>query len=110
MNHLQHPLEYQRNYNFFEILEEKLAGILAKEKYELHLLRSQMLYFRNSISGFVHNNGNVKDDVRYVLNDNFWKRLFSLYPFKRLPLKQRVYYTLAKLKSPTLMIILAKLK
>lgn len=102
--------KYQRNYKFFEILEKKLAGILSKEKYELHLLRSQMLFFRNSISGFVHNNGNVKDDVRYVLNDNFWKRLFSLYPFKRLPLKQRVYYTLAKLKSPTLMIILAKLK
>lgn len=102
--------KYQRNYKFFEIVETKLAGILPKEKYELHLLRSQMLYLRNSISGFVHNNGNVKDDVRYVLNDKFWKRLFSLYPFKRLPLKQRVYYTLAKLKSPTLMIILAKLK
>ena len=34
--------KYQRNYNFFEILEKKLAGILSKEKYELHLLRSQI--------------------------------------------------------------------
>lgn len=102
--------KYQRNYKFFEIVETKLAGILPKEKYELHLLRSQMLYFRNSISGFVHNNGNVKDDVRYVLKDKFWKRLFALYPFDRLPLKNRVYYKIVKFDSPFIMMMLAKLQ
>ena len=102
--------KYHRNYKFFEILENKLSGILPKDKYELHILRSQMLYFRNAISGFVHTKGNVRDDVLYVLNDSFWDRLFSIYPFHRLPFKQRIYYSLAKLKSPILMILMAKLK
>ena len=65
---------------------------------------------RNSISGFVHNNGNVKDDVRYVLKDKFWKRLFALYPFDRLPLKNRVYYKIVKFDSPFIMMMLAKLQ
>lgn len=102
--------KYRRNYKFFEILENRLARIVSKEQYELHLLRSQMLYFRNSISGFVHSDENVKDNVRFVLNDKFWDRLFKLYPFSRLPFKQRAYYSIAKLKNVTFMILLAKLK
>ena len=55
-------------------------------------------------------NGNVKDDVRYVLKDKFWKRLFALYPFDRLPLKNRVYYKIVKFDSPFIMMMLAKLQ
>ena len=110
LTHQYSTKKYERNYKFFEILEKKLSDIMPIDKYELHLLRSQMLYFRNSISGFVHNKGNVRKNVHYVLNDNFWNRLFTLYPFGRLPFKQKVYFSLAKLKSPLLMILLAKMK
>ena len=102
--------KYKRNYIFFEILEDKLSRIVPKEKYELHLLRSQMLYFRNAISGFVHSDDNVRENVSYVLNDEFWKHLFNVYPIERLPIKQKIYYTVAKLKLASLMIFLAKLK
>lgn len=102
--------KYKRNYKFFEILESKLSVILPLEKYELHLLRSQMLYFRNAISGFANNKGQATDDIKYVLSDNFWNRFFETYPLNRLPLKQRIYFTLAKIKSTYLMMFLAKLK
>lgn len=102
--------KYKRNYKFFEILESKLSHILPLEKYELHLLRSQMLYFRNAIASFAINNCKVQNDIKYVLYDDFWNRIFDKYPLYRLPLKQRLYYTLSKVKSPVLMWLLTKMK
>lgn len=102
--------KYKRNYKFFEILESKLSNILPLEKYELHLLRSQMLYFRNAISSFACNNNKVIDEIKYVLNDDFWNRIFDKYPLKRLPWKQRAYFVLSQVKSPSIMWLLTKIK
>lgn len=102
--------KYKRNYKFFEILESKLSEKLPLEKYELHLLRLQFLYFRNAISGFVKNDNKVLENVKLVLADPFWIRFFVKYPLKRLPLKQRIYCIFAKMKSPYLMVLLSKLK
>lgn len=110
LTHQYSKEKYERNYKFFEILEQKLETVVPVAKYELHLLRSQMLYFRNSISGFVNNHENVKANVSFVLNDKFWNRFFDKYPIDRLPWKQRAYYSLAKLKLPFLMILMEKMK
>lgn len=102
--------KYKRNYKFFKILESKLSKILTLEQYELHFLRLQMLYLRGAVSGFVKNNNDIFENVKYVLTDSFWNRIYEKYPLEQLPLKQRIYYTLAMKKFSYLIVLLAKLK
>lgn len=105
-------LEKYRNFAvFFDCVRERLDAHYPADEYRLHLLRLKFLYLRGAISGAASSAGNSqerRDFLSTILHDELWDDLFKEYPYHQLPLKKCLYFLVAKLKCPRLMLLADK--
>lgn len=97
------PASLSRNYNhekfkayeyLFDEVKERLTGICSEKIYTLHYQRFIFYFFRNIIKyeSVKNINGNKFKNILYRCNDRRLEPIYATYPYKRLPIKQRVFF------------------
>lgn len=99
LSHTYSMKRYTKNYSFFHVIKDLMDKMYLEEDYRLHYQRLQFLYLRNSISGIIHSQVPILikyRNVKEILHDKLWQDLLCTYPYYRMDLRHRWYFTLLK--------------
>lgn len=87
--------KYKRTYNFLNLVKKKLKVEYNGSDFSLHFQRLMFLYLRNNISSAINTGDSLKvrfQNVKNILNDEFWTKLLMEYPYKRMNLQHCAYF------------------
>ena len=87
--------KYKRTYNFLNLVKKKLKVEYNGSDFSLHFQRLMFLYLRTNISSAINTGDPLKvrfQNVKNILNDEFWTKLLMEYPYKRMNLQHCAYF------------------
>lgn len=88
---------YDKNKKLLLEVKRKLSDIFDEKRFRLHYQRLKLLYLRNSLQYIIE--AKQENDIKMVLNDSFWEHLLCSYPFQKMDLRHRIFFSLIKSKS-----------
>lgn len=103
--------KYKRTYNFLNLVKEKLMRKYDESEFLIHYQRLMFLYLRNNISSTINTRNSMMLKYRYlkyILSDEFWTKLISNYPYKKMNLQHCIYFWALRNKLVTLVFIANK--
>jgi len=101
--------KFERNKTFLKEVKRKLDVLYPTNVYLNHYYRMCFLYLRVSITQEINSQQYPnKNNVKELLNDEFFKPMLKYYPYSRMDIKHRFIFFLIKYKCDYLLSFLLK--